>query len=461
MRRDHSAPAPIAKARSPQEDQPPAARIQRSLRPKTHLFWFVQTAACGILLTLGLALLAQQVIAVSHQASSFCQDYIAAQRLAQGTPIYLPLSSSANCPPGIYRYDAHPPPSVLLVLPLALLPYAAASLLWGFCLLVAYLASGILLLRALGWLSLRGLALFVIGSTYWQPLMGAGGEQNLWQLLLLLMVVAWFLEQRGYFASSGSLLGLAWLLKFWTSALLLGALARRQWRQALGGGLSIALGTALTVAVLGPGTYGAYLGPVRVDENSWVPFNGNVSLVGVITRLFTGDLYRLPPVIAGVPLKEAVLLGEVTAGALLLGIVAFIGWCQWKAPGEPVELLSEGVLVTLTPLVFPLTWFFSFITLLLPFTTTILALRQMPRPSRRWFAALGLSLLPLLAPAAALSLGEWFLDQRLAGAAWWTMLAFALPTLGVLAFAAVQCSLLWSLCARRAREAGAEQAPAA
>ena len=414
-------------------------------RARRYLFWFASTAAAGILLALGLALMVQQVVQVSHQASSLCQDYIAAQRLAQRTPIYLPLSSSASCPPGIYRYDAHPPPSVLLVYPLTFLSYGAASLLWGFCLLAAYLASGILLLRELGWLSLRGLALFVIGSIYWQPFMGAGSEQNLWQFLLLLMVIAWILERRGYFASSGALLGLAWLLKFWTSALLLGALARRRWRLALAGGLAIALGTVLTAAIMGPGTYWAYLGPVQSDEALWVPFNGNMSVVGLITRLFVGDLSLLPPVFSGLHLRAAVLLGEATAGLLLVGVVAFVGWCRWKASSEPVELLSQGILVTITLLVFPLTWFFSFITLLLPFTTTILALRQMPRPARWWFGVLGLGLLPLVAPALSLSIGEWFLEQHITGAAWWATLAFALPPLGVFVFAGAQGYLLWSV----------------
>jgi hypothetical protein len=447
--RESLAPALPARELPGQADTAPVGQGKGFSRWQSRPFWFLSTAAAGVLLTLGLTLMVEQVVQVSHQASSFCQDYIAAQRLAQGTPIYLPLSSLAQCPLGLYRYDAHPPPSVVFALPLALLPYAAASLLWGFCLLAAYLASGVLLLRELGWLSLRGLALFVIGSIYWQPSAGAGGEQNLWQLLLLLMVVAWVLERRGYLAPAGVLLGGAWLLKLWTSALLLGAVARREWRQALSGGLTIVVGTLLTAAVVGPGTYGAYLGPVQNDEVLWVPVNGNMSVAGVITRLFTGDLSLLPPVLAGVPLKGAVLLGEAAAGLLLLGVVTFIGWCRWKASGEAVGLLSPGLLATITPLVFPLTWFFSFITLLLPFTTTILALRQTPRPPRWWFGVLGLSLLPLVAPDISLSLGVWILGQHVSGAAWWATFAFASPSLGVLGFAGTQGYLLWQKALQR------------
>jgi hypothetical protein len=424
-----------------------------------HLFWFARAVACGVLLTLGMLLLIQQVVAVSQTGTDFCQDYVAAAHLAKGEPVYVPLAHTTGgsiCPP--MTADAHPPPSILLAYPLSCLAYPSASLIWGGCALAAYLASGLLLLRELGWFRLPGISLFVIGSTYWQPVVGAEGAENLWQFLLLLLVLAWILERRGHAASSGALLGFAWLLKLWSTGLFLGALARREWRQALSGGVTIALGTALTAGILGPGTYLTYLGTVRTVESSFVPFNGNVSLVGVFTRLFTGDRSRLPPLFSGLPPNEAVLVGEVGAGLVLVGIVAFVGWCRWKRTGEPAGLLSEGILVTITPLVFPLTWFLSLITLLLPLTTTVLALRQMPRPARWWFGAVGVSLLPLIAPDVSLSLGEWFLDQHIAGAAWWATLAFAFPTMGVVAFAGTQGYLLWSLCARRVREAAAEQA---
>jgi hypothetical protein len=272
----------------------------------------------------------------------------------------------------------------------------------------------------------------------------------LWQFLLLLLVIAWVLERRGALAASGYLLGVAWLLKLWPSVLLLGAVTRRRWRQALGAALAIALGTALTLVVLGPETYMSYLGPVRAGEDAWAAYNGNVSLVGVVTRFLAGDGFLLPPVLFGVPLKEAVLLGEAAAGLFALGAAAFVGWCRWQAPNELDELLAEGIFVTITPLIFPLTWFFSFITLLLPFATTILALRQMRRPPRWWFGVVALSLAPLVTPSVCLTLGDWFLQHQSPGAAWFATFAFDLPSIGLFGFACAQGYLLW----KGARHAG-------
>lgn len=427
------------------EQEPQSAREPISQLSRTrYLFWFIRTTACGILLALGLALLIQQVMQISQQPSDFCQEYIAAQRLAQGAPIYQLLRDStsySHCPL-LMTYDAHPPPSVLLAYPLGFLPYVPASLIWGLCTLAAFLASGFLLLRALGWLRLAGAALFVIASAYWQPVVGAEGAQNLWQFLALLIVLAWLLERRGRAGWSGGLLGAAALLKLWPVLFLLGGLARRKFRLALVGALTILLGTALALGVMGPGAYAAYLGPVQASEASVVPVNGNISLVGAVARLFVGEPPLLGPVVPGFSLQTAILFGEGAAGALLIGALALIGWQRWRSAGEATDVLCQGLLVTVALLVFPLTWYFGLLLLLLPGATIILALRQLPRPPRWWFALLALSLLPFLAPYSLLALGTWFLEQHSAVGGWLGMSAFSLPTIGLLCFAAAQSYLL-------------------
>lgn len=426
-----------------QAEQNPGERRRHSARLR-HLLWFVRTVAYGVLLALGLALLVQQVLAVSNESSDFCQEYIAGERLAQGSPLYAPLQDSASfshCPPSL-TYDAHPPPTALLAYPLSFLPYHTASLLWGGCTLAAYLACGLLLLQALGWRTLPGVALFVIGSAYWQPLAGAEGAQNLWQVLALLIALAWVLERKGHIGWAGGLLGLAGLLKIWPALLLLGGLARHQWRLALIGGATALLGTALTWGIVGTSAYAAYLGPVQQSERGLVPTTGNISLVGAIARLLRGDPPLLAPLVSGVSLQTATLLGEGAGGLLLLGTLALIAWHRWRAASEVIDLLCQGLLVTVTLLVFPLIWYFGLIALLLPGATTILALRQLPRPPRWWFIALLCSILPLLAPYTLFTLGGWLLEQHEAGSVWMSMGLFALPTLGLLGFAGAQSYLL-------------------
>jgi hypothetical protein len=434
-----------------QERQRQNSRATGFPNRRAHLFWLVRTLICGTLLALGLVLLVQQVIRVSLEPSDFCQDYIAAQRVAQGIAVYLPLHSSSlfrYCPPSL-GYDAHPPSSVLLILPFSIFPYMPAVLIWGLCSLAAYLAAGILLLQELGWRSLPGIALFVIGSAYWQPLVGAEGAQNFWQVLTLLLVVAWLLERKGHAKWAGGLLGLAGLLKIWPATLLLGAVARQRWWFVLAGGFVLILGTALALGVLGPAAYAAYLGPVQASENHSVPANGNISLVGVVARLFVGNLPLLPPLARGLGRDGSILLGEGIAGLLLLSALALIRWCYQRRQDEVAALLCQGLLVAVALLVFPLTWYFGLITFLLPCTTTILALRRLSRPPRWWFGLLGMSLLPLLAPYSVFTLAGWLLEQQITGGAWLGTLLLALPTAGLLLFAAIQGYLLWHISARR------------
>lgn len=414
------------------------------------LRWFLQTAGWGILLTLALVPLVQQVIGVSQGTSDFCQDYLASARALHGLAPYLPLRcwSALIKIPAPVEYDAHPPFSILFFLPLALLPKVAATTIWGFCCLATYVLSGALLLRVLGWLSLRSAALFALGSVLWPPAILAEDLQNLAQLLTLLLIIAWLLERKKHGGWAGWLIGIAGLLKVWPAFLLLGALAQRRWRFACTGGFALAGGSLLTLVVLGPGAYAAYLGPVQAAEQYWVPNQGNISLVGAVARPLAGDpITPLPPLVSGFSLREAIWVGEVAAGLVLVGALILVWWCHRSCRSsscDAVELLCQGLLVTVLLLVFPLTWQWGLITLLLPCTTLILALRQVSRPPRWWFGVLVVSLLVLsLQYAWLLALAGRPFAQPLNELAKLRTLLLGLPTLGVLLFAGAQAHLLW------------------
>lgn len=415
---------------------------------RARFFWLLRTTGWGTLLALGLSLLAWQVVLASQSANDFCQDYIAAQRLLHGEMPYLPLNSwvgYAACPVAL-PYDAHPPFSILVFVPFALLPKTSAALLWGFCSLAAYLASGVLLLKELGWRVLPGMALFTIGSSFWTPLALAQQTQNLEQLLLLLLVAAWILERRGYSGWAGVLLGLAAMLKLWPVGLLLGAIIWRKWRLVLAGGVVMCLALAVTLIVPGPAAYAAYLGPVRVSELDSVPTRASVSLVGAFTRLFTGYPAHPPilPLVTGLSLPSAVLAGEVIAALFLLIVLAMLWWRRKQGLEMPAELLCQGILMTLLLLTFPLIWYQSLVLLLLPVTTMLLALRALPRPPRWWWTGLWISLIILLIPGwVLLDLPGKLITydaHRLAGIA---ALLAGVPTAVVALFAVEQVWLLW------------------
>ncbi len=419
--------------------------------PHGRLLWVLSRAGWGVLLLLGLVVSCWQVLVVSQGPTDFCTDYTAAERVRQGLQPYIPLHCSAGSfsfPNGLREYDTHPPSSVLLLLPFALLSMSQAVLIWGLCSLAAYLASGALLLKELGWYTLRGGALFVVGSMLWLPFLFSETFLNFGQILTLLLIIAWLLARRGQHGWAAWLLGMAGLLKLWPAALLLLLPIQGRWRPALVGGVTLALGMLLALLVVGPDAYVTYLGPVRLNETLAAPSEANVSLVGAVARLFTGLPSGLAPLLPGLSLMAGVALAEGLAALFLVGVVGLLWWSYRRGDSEVVDLLSMGLLVTALLLAFPMTWYWMLITLLLPCATTLLALRQLPRPPRWWLALLVGGLLPVAGPGwIAIRLPEWLQQVEHAGPVAWHFLVLGLPTVGLLCFAGAQAWLLWRVSA--------------
>jgi hypothetical protein len=433
---EHEHPAALQERASQQAGTKPTRP------PGNRLFWLLRTFGWLLLLGFSLGVMVQLTAMSGQKSNDFCQDYIAAVRVLQGIPPYLPLRDWPDFHTCVVplNYDSHPPFSVLVVLPLGLLPKTAASVIWAFLSVALYLASGVLLLKILGWWSLRGAALFAMCSIFWPPVGGSTEAQNFAQLLTFLLAAAWFLERKGKRGWAGAVLGLAALVKIWPLALFLNAVLQRRWRAVLAGGLTILAGTLVTLVLLGSSAYAAYLGPVRLEETPEVPHEVNVSLVGALARPWAGfsnpPAIIFPRLLSGLSVSQAVLLGEGVAALLILGTLALVVWGLRRAQGEAMETLCQGLLVTVLLLGFPITWNWGLITLLLPLATTVLALRSLPRPPRWWCVMLGCGLVLLVNP-------EWlpFLvahQNPIAG-----NIIFSLPTLGLLLFALAQAQLLF------------------
>jgi hypothetical protein len=427
----------------------PAHLKERFLQegPVKRLLYLLERVGCGALIIFTLLALLLQVFAIAQGTSDFCQDYQAVQHLLTGAPIYAPVHCWAGhlYVPAPVEYDAHPPASVLFFLPLSLLPYMPASLLWGLLCLGAYLASGLLLLREPGWLSLRGVTAFLVFSLLWQPLTLSEQVQNVMQVLLLLLVAAWILERRGHPRLAGILLGIAALLKVWPLLLLVGTLLLRRWRVFLAGSVTVVAGIFLSLLVLGFASYAAYLGPVEANERFWIPSDGSISLVSAVTRPFLGyaDPPGIPPLFSGLSLNGAALLGEVVAGSFLAGALFLLWRWQQADENEAAALLSQSFLLTIALLTFPLTWTWGLLPLLLVSAMLVLALCALPRPPRWWFAFLAISFLPLLIPS-------WVVGLAFAFNTWGRQIILELPTMALLLLAIAQAWLLWRVHSSRA-----------
>ncbi|HEU5369245.1 MAG TPA: hypothetical protein VFU69_12310, partial [Ktedonobacterales bacterium] len=206
----------------------------------------------------------------------------------------------------------------------------------------------------------------------------------------------------------------------------------------------------LALGVLGWEAYSLYLGPVRVDEAYWIPNGGNISIVGAVARPLSGYQAApipLPALVSGFSVFEAVGIGEVVAALFLGGILLLVTRACWRNPGEQVVQISQSLLLTVSQLVFPLTWNWSLPTMLLAGTILILVLREMLRPPRWWFLLMGAGLLLFLNLAWPLRLLgggiDWLIQQSAPGLAGLGVLLLGLSTYGLLLFAAGQVWLLW------------------
>jgi hypothetical protein len=186
-----------------------------------------------------------------EEMPDFYQEWASARNYFEGMPIYSPHSISSlrysealHLPPGsslhgLMEYNAHPPTSVLLALPLARLDFSDAFFAWSLLSLLALLASILLMARqcphSLSWWAILPVtALLLWCSPFRQQIIM--GQLNL--LLLFLLTAAWAAYRSERLWTAGILLGCATAIKLVPGFLFLYFVVRRQWRPIVGGNRS-------------------------------------------------------------------------------------------------------------------------------------------------------------------------------------------------------------------------------
>lgn len=297
----------------------------------------------------------------------FCQEWLSAQNLVHGRPVYRDQNVSVveytgHRPEWIVPWNAHPPTSVLLAVPLTGLDYPTAHLVWNVLSLAALAASLVLVVRQLArppWMLLPALALLLAGWPLHLQLYH--GQLNL--VLLLSIVGTWALDRTGRPCAAGTLLGVAVAIKLFPAFLFVYFVARRRWRAVGAGVVCLVVLTALTVAAEGWESYRTYATQVVPHvaqlRSSWL----NDSLAGFSSRLFD------PRPIGGwhvLPLWRAPSLARAATGlgaGLVLALLIPVAWrARRRAEGDRAFALA----VTAMLLVSPITWDDYFLLLLLP-----------------------------------------------------------------------------------------------
>lgn len=301
--------------------------------------------------------------------SDFYQDW-ASHNLLNGLPIY--AEHRVTIPRYVGEVDpicfsnqvnAHPPTSVLLMLPVARLDYRPALLAWNLASLAMLGASLWIVGRELrisfsAWSIFPALALLLLCRPLVQQLIH--GQLNL--VLLLLVTGAWAADRRGRPGWAGGLVGTAAAIKLFPGFLFLYFVLRRQWAAVLAGVLALILLTGLTAAVLGPETYRAYIQDVLPQLEKFRTSWFNASLVGFWTKLFN-PATREEHV---EPLWRSAAAAWAGVLASWLAVVAAVSWSVRRARTRTQLDHAFGAAVTGMLLLSPITWDYAFLLLLVP-----------------------------------------------------------------------------------------------
>jgi alpha-1,2-mannosyltransferase len=302
--------------------------------------------------------------------TDFYQDWASARNWWNDLPIY--TNHQVTVPRYIGPVDpicfsnqvnAHPPTSVLMLLPLARLDYRPALLAWnsgslamfGVCLWIVAHELGVALPL---WMIVPGLALAMLCRPLLQQLIH--GQLNL--VLLLLLTGAWLADRRGRAGWAGALVGVAVAIKLFPAFLFLYFALRRQWAAMLAGVVTLILLTGLTAAMLGPDTYRTYVQDVLPQLEKFRTSWFNASLVGFWTKLFNPATREehVEPLWRSAAAARA---GIVLSGMV---VVAAVAWAVRRAVNRAELDHAFGAAVTGMLLLSPITWDYAFLLLLVP-----------------------------------------------------------------------------------------------
>jgi hypothetical protein len=262
-----------------------------------------------------------------------------------------------------YEVNAHPPTAVLLALPLAVLDYPEATLVWNLVSLGALAVSLRLVARELrvpvsAWSLVPLTTLLLLCNPLRQQV--NQGQFNL--LLLLLLASTWAADRAGKGTWAGIWLGAATAVKLFPGFLLLYFAVRRQGKVLVSAALTTAALTGLTAAVLGVEAYRGYveeaLPRMEAIRGEW----SNASLPGLWTKLFDPATGRTRVT----PLRRSPALARTAtalSGAIVLIVVAVRAR---RARTRTEQDWAFGLAVTGMLLVSPVTWDHYFLLLLLP-----------------------------------------------------------------------------------------------
>jgi hypothetical protein len=342
------------------------------------MFWAIAALAAFVLHGLPIV---GSLLPRGHELRDFFQEWASARNWQQGRDLYAPHRQTVHeylhrkLEAGEIEVNAHPPPAVLLALPLAWLDYPTALQVWNLlsaCLIAggAWVVARELRLE-LGPASAAPLVVFFCSN----PMRAQFDQGRLNAVLLALLTAGWYWERRGAGWASGAAVGAA-AIKLFPAYLLLYFVCRRNGRALIGsllGGLTMA-GSAWLL--FGTRAYTAYVAQVLPQVEGWRLSGLNASWHGFWLRLFGPEGTRFIP-FTGWPIAA-----ELLAAAGCLAVSTAAGLVTWRAASDRQRSRAWAACMTAMLLCSPITWDHYFVLLLLPWAEAWLASRPCWR--QRW-----------------------------------------------------------------------------
>ncbi|MCI0703185.1 MAG: DUF2029 domain-containing protein [Planctomycetia bacterium] len=316
-------------------------------------------------------------------AGDFIQDWLSARDALDGRPVY------SNLPDALRRHlgepvnnplpwNAHPPGSILLALPLARLDHADAFFAWNLITFPLLVIAVWIVVAELGpWTGWRaaGVAglVSVLGVTsfplYQQVILGQFNA-----LLAFLLAVAWVADRRGWQTLTGLSVGLAVAVKLFPAFLFLYLFAARRWRAAGVAALTALAINALAIALFGVDAYRTYVRDVVPAVSAkYATYWNNLSVSAFWLRLFD------PTTESGVvAMSVAPLTGKLLAAASRFVVVVVVGLAAWRA--RTIEARDRALALATIGMVLasPIAWPHYLVLLVVPVGVLIAATVRTP-----------------------------------------------------------------------------------
>ncbi len=355
----------------------------------------------------GLKLILQALQPEYVYRKDLLQDYLLAKAVLNGVDPYLPLPELALRLDGaltdkVFLHPTpHPPPVALLSLPLGLLPYEQAAVVWLLCELSCLFASVYMLLhwwkQRPGW---RLTMLISLLALAWPPLWMEMAVGQLMLPLLLLLILAWQALRLERAIVGGLWLGCVIALKLIAWPILLFFALRRNWRVVTAAVATTLLANLLAAVLMGFGAVAHYYLEV---SGAVVPLYRahfyNFSAWSVGWKVFSGTG---SPVLEGIqspPLWPAPVLAQVVSYALPLALLVMGLWLASCARSLDISL---AILVCVSILVNPITWIHYLVLATIPGVVAARHLIRLKLPRRETFLAVAIGVL-LSVPSNALT----------------------------------------------------------